>query len=520
MSDFAVVNDPEVMEEIKSLPSSQVERMKRKAETDLFFLCNGILGMKDLTPYTHGPLCRFIEREKSNRRLVTVARGTLKSSICTVGQAIQLGLNNPDDLRLAIFSENAGNATGWLHEIKSHFTRNETIREWWPDHTPERTEGPGSWWKLDEACLNRKGQEYKEATYTAAGYTSASTSQHYTHIIVDDLVGEEAKESRAVMDRANRFVQAVPNLLVVQEHDRIDFVGTRKGLTDSYAFVLEYFKSEGIALYHRPAIENGKSVFPERLSLEYLAKKRESDPDTYYSELDNNPIGKGAKDFDATRVRAFTFDNAGRVVWRDTNGILRKWELDQLDIVMTCDPNGGSLTATDYPAIVVSGIDKHDQVFVLDTWARRVEPDTFIDRIYEMWQRWNPRLLGIEQAAQQTTLFYFKKRAKDTNTHINVVPLKPKNADKIVRIRKALAPIVNQGRLFLRKAEQSSLMQQLTFFPDVTNDDEVDALAYGALVWRSPLSVKDAEEDEDAENKIFAARKRASDRNAVTGYSR
>jgi hypothetical protein len=53
----------------------------------------------------------------------------------------------------------------------------------------------------------------------------------------------------------------------------------------------------------------------------------------------------------------------------------------------------------------------------------------------------------------------------------------------------------------------------------VTNDDEIDALAYGALVWRSPLSMTDSEENEDASDRIEAARNRARARNPVTGYS-
>lgn len=508
---------PEVVEEVKALSASRVEGLRRMAQTDLYFLCNGVLGMADLTPYTHGPLCRFMEREPANRRLVTVARGTLKSSICTVGHGVQLGLRDHNGLRLGIFSESGGNATGWLHEIKQHFRNNEIIAELFPEVLPERYEGPGSWWKDAEACL-RRDKEFsavKEATYTAFGIESASTSQHYNYIKLDDLIGEAAKGSPGVMERANRFLKALTPLLVDPSSDVIDLIGTRKGLHDSYGFALTYFK--GIAQYHRPAIENGKSVFPERLPLEFLQELLETDPITYYSEYDNNPIGEGSKDFDATRIKDFDFDAQGNVVYRDANGVLRRWNIDQLDVVMTVDPNSGSLTAPDYPAIVVSAVSPRDQVFVLDSWARRVDPEAFVDRIYEMWRRWKPRVLGIEQVAQQNTLFYFKKKAKDTNQYINVGPVKPGKVDKAVRIRKALAPIINQGRLYIRRRQEGSLKQQITFFPDVTNDDEIDALAYGALVWRSPLATADTEEDEDAKERVLAAR--AASRNGRTGYS-
>src|SRR5688500_7316814 len=155
---------------------------------------------------------------------------------------------------------------------------------------------------------------------------------------------------------------------------------------------------------------------------------------------------------------------------------------------MTCDPNSGSLSAPDYPAIVVSAQSPKDQIFVLETWKRRVEPDAFVDMIWEMYGRWQPRAVGIEQPGQQSTLFYFKKKARDTSLYTHTITLKPKNRDKPSRIRKALQPIINQGRLYMLKDAQSELRQEIEFHPDVANDDLVDALSYGVEegMWQTP----------------------------------
>lgn len=492
----------------------QRESLRHLCRSDLYFLANGILGYTDMRERTHGPMCRYVERDPAQVRLMTVARGVFKSTIFTVADSIRLALNKPNDLRLAIFSEVEDNAHGWLAEIKTHFTTNELLRALFPEVLPERTEGPGSWWQTAEACLRREpGYNFKEATFTAMGYTSAATSQHYNHIKTDDLIGERAKASEVVMEEARRFIRSIRQLTVEPERDHLDFAGTHKGVKDAYVYLQEYFKGR-ISRYHRRAIENGESIFPERMSVEFLNALRETDPVTYFSEYDNDPIEEGTRDFDYSRVRAFDFDARGRVVFRDTEGRLKRYTRDQLDVVMCADPNSGSLKATDNAAIGVYAFGP-TETFVFDTWGKRVPPDAFVDQIYDMWRYWRPRVLGIEEAGQQTTAFYFAKKARELGESITQVPLRHRNRVKEIRIRKAVQPIINKGNLFMRLGRDHGLRKQLEFFPQVANDDEVDTLAYATEVARIPDAVTSNEEDtDDVANRVLALR------NPRTGYSR
>jgi len=252
-------------------------------------------------------------------------------------------------------------------------------------------------------------------------------------------------------------------------------------------------------------------IFPRKFSMHRLEELSTIDPVLYYAQYKNSPIGVGIKDFNIEKIKLFEFDSRGNVVYRDDNGWLQRWPKESLDVVMTVDPNSGSLTSPDFPAIVVSAQSPFAQVFILETWSRRVQPDAFCEMIFEMWERWQPRVLGIEKAGQQTTEFWFKKLAKQRQTFINVQPLLPRGRKKEDRIRKGIQPIVNKGLLFMRKG-QTILAHQLKFHPDLTNDDELDALAYGPDVWQSPLTASEIEEEEDAVNTIM------SRRNALTGY--
>lgn len=527
--------DPELMEEVRGMTSAQIEGLRQRARLDRYFLARGVLGYRDVNPYTHGPMCRFIEDRSKNRRMGLAPRGHLKSTLWTVTDSIGLSLEQPDETRILIINEIEDNSVGFLAEIKAHWESGELLRALFPELVPERTSGPGSKWSGSKACINRK-TSYKEWTYNAIGLGGAVTSRHFTNIKPDDLIGLEARESPAEMKRAITYAKSLEPLLVDMDRDFIDFIGTRWSLVDLYRSMLDaygddmlYFSREDIEQVpdlpeailrdagfkfedKQEIVGTLQPIFPKKFSLHRLHRLSVIEPELYYAQYKNSPIAAGIRDFDAEKLNWFDLDDDGNVVYRDqTTGSLRRWSRDQLDIVMTCDPNSGELTAPDLPAIVVSAQSPRDQVFVLESWAKRVQPDAYVDKIFDLWQRWQPRVLGIEKAGQQTTAFYFKKKMKELGIYVNVEPLFHRNRKKEERIRKALQPIVNLRRMYVRK-EQTTLRRQFEFFPNLENDDEVDALAYGTELWRTPLTQSELDEQEEAANVVMRRR------SALTGY--
>lgn len=526
--------EPEVVEEVAGMSDTLRDKLRLRAQKDRYFLAKGILGYQDVNPYTHGPLCRAIEQGDRNRRMYLMPRGHLKTTLCTVTDSVGLALDNPEECRILIVNEIEDNAIGFLSEIKAHFESNELIHKLFPELIPERFGGPGSRWSTARACLPRS-TAYKEWTWSAAGVGKALAGNHFNHIKCDDLIGFEARESPANMRYAIAFAKALEPLLIDMDRDTIDFIGTRWSIYDLYREMLniygddmEYFAREDIEevpknLSQRAYEQAGfkldgpdlrgtkQPIFPKKFSLKKLHRLSIIDPVLYYAQYKNNPIADGVKDFNADKVRYFDFDHQGNIVYRDEDGLIQRWHRDQLDVVMTCDPNSGELTAKDLPAIMVSATSPKDQVFVFESWSRRVQPDTFVEMIYEIWQKWQPRVLGIEKAGQQSTLFYFKKLAKQLQVYINVVPLEPRNRRKPEFIRKVVQPILNTDRLFLRKA-QTVLQHQIRFHPDLENDDELNCLAYGGDIWTSPLTSAQLREEEEAAERVLAARNRR------TGY--
>lgn len=526
--------NPELMEEIRGFSGSQREALRNRARKDRYFLAKGVLGYQDVNAYTHGPLCRALEVRTQKRRMYLQHRGSLKTTLGTITDAIGDALEDPDECRILILNEIEANSVGFLSEIKAHFEGGEALRELFPELLPDRFGGPGSKWSTTQACLKRR-TSYKEWTWSAAGIGKALAGNHYTKIKCDDLIGFEARESPAAMKYAIAFAKTLEPLLINMDEDYIDFVGTRWAIHDLYRKMLEayqddmlYFAREDIEIVPelpekvlreagfkfddpREVIGQMMPIFPKKFSLKKLHRLSTIDPVLYYAQFKNNPISNGIRDFDATSLRWFDFDSVGNIVYRDDRGLIQRWTRDQLDIVMAVDPNSGSLSAPDFPAIGVYGISPRDQIFALDVWSKRVEPDAFVDRIYEMWQQWNPRVLGIEEAGQQSTKFYFNKKARELGIYIFQVALKPKNREKSNRIRKALQPSINQGRFFIRK-HQSVLRHQVQFHPDLDNDDEIDTAAYATELFISPMTQSQRDEAEDAVDTVLKMR------NPTTGY--
>ena len=94
-----------VQEEVlQELTSTQIEKIKRKCQTDLYFLAKTVLGYDQVHYDTHNALCNFIVNEESNRRMILMSRGFLKSTLSTISDSIRLAICDPNT-RILIANE-------------------------------------------------------------------------------------------------------------------------------------------------------------------------------------------------------------------------------------------------------------------------------------------------------------------------------------------------------------------------------------------------------------------------------
>ncbi len=505
-------SEEEFHEEVSALSGPHRDMLREKAKTDLYFLAKGILGYPDVNPWTHAAFCRFIESEGKLRRAALMPRGHLKSTLATISDSIRIALNDPDGTRLLIAGETSTTAEKFLSELKGHWEDNKLLRGLFPELVPTRLAGPGVQWSSTIASLNRS-RRYKEATWSTIGVGGASVGSHYNRIKCDDLIGLEAFNSPTVMAAAIAWVSNIDSLLIKSQKDIIDFIGTRWSRSDLYKHVMDHYGNR-MAVFLREAIEDGQIIFPEAHTWEEYNTIMTKTPHIWYAQYANNPIAGGYTDFPVGAIRSYTFSNDGQSVLLEKNGAIHKWDIEQLDRTVRADPKGADPNVGDPASIVVDGLTPEDDIVLLSEWHGRVGPSQFVDKLFETWRKWNPRAVGIEKAGQQSTQHYFEKKAKQEKVYIRVVPLKPKNRNKVERIRNTMEPILASGRLYCLPS-QTEFRRLVSEFPDTTPIDPLDVFSYGPEegMWRKPMRQEDL--DQDKKVLKFVMRRY---RNPRTGY--
>jgi hypothetical protein len=503
----------EVVEEVSALPQSDIDALRERCKNDLYFLALGILGQgvaeedQAISTAVHGQYCRIMQNEAKRRRLFLMPRGHLKSTI-NVADCIRLTIKDPDESRILIASETVTLAEKFLLEIKGHFEKNQLLRALFPELIPSRFSGPGVQWSSTMASINRSSS-HREASWSAIGVGGSIIGSHFTRIKCDDLIGYEAIRSAARMQEAKNWVGYIEPLLTNVKKDIIDFIGTRWSKNDLYAYVMDYYK-EALRVYTRSAIENGEIILPQKYDWSNYQRIQAENPALWFAQFVNNPITNGNSDLAWDNVGRFRFSLDGDHVIL-SNG--KKWNLEQLDRVLTADPNSGSLTAPDAAAISVQGLSPDDELIQLDSWSGRVDPTAFVDILYDKARRWKVRAAGTEKAGQQNTAHYLKQKARENSYYLNVVELIPGKRKKDERIRFNLGPIIKGGSYFILPG-QSILSQQGADFPDCILWDELDAAAYGPDILRKP----DKWDKPEVKRREEMMKKLLKRRSARTGY--
>lgn len=501
-------DDDEQLEEIRGLDSTTIAHLRRRAQKQLYFMAKGVMGYKDINMQTHGRFCQFVQDESNDRKLQLMPRGTLKSSIATEADSVRIAVDDPENARILIVNEILENSKDFLGTIRAQFEKNRFLQALFPELIHSRFSGPGIDWSGQSATLPRN-TAYKEPTWMPLGIGGAATSKHFSRIKVDDMIGLKAKQSAADLKAAIAWNRNIESLAIDAHSTIIEWTGTRWGKNDAYQEIINRY-GDDLAIFSRSMIEKGRIIFPEKYDWKFLRRIQDETPDIWASQYMNDPTSDVNLDFDYSNFRYFVFDNEGNVRFK-YQGRNEKWNRGDLDRVITVDPNAGGKKSPDEAAIVVTGQAPDENVFSLEVKSGRPSPTQLVQHIFDMCMKWRPRLIGIEQAGQQNTLHYFEEKMKKEQVYFNAIPLKHGNRVKEERIRTAIEPLVASQRLYLLRS-QEGLYNQLKNYPDVKNDDIVDALSYAVEHWRKPIKLEQQQKNARIVKQILARR------NPTTGY--
>ena len=516
-----------------------LEWYRRKIDSSLYFFNKAVLGYPDLTPSLHQPLCQFLVDTIPKRgRGILMPRKFFKST--NVKGYVLWRLRNDTNLRILFVGENDKVGSKNLKDIQWNIQNNRLLQALYP-HLIPRDYAQTKWTETE--ILLPRSKTFDEPTITSIGIGAKHTGFHYDLIVYDDPIGLEAAGSPADMQKAIDWFQAAPGLLNSPDSEEL-IVGTRwkEGVGDLYGYVMENlpFREttaggvEGFLWYSRSAIEDGRSIFPEKYPLHELEKiRKRTGPYLWAANYMNDPTISGNVDFPGEWVQTYAITADGRGIELPVpldakpGTVPEIVSLSSLVRVSFWDPSAGGISAGAENAIVVLGMDHKRRIFGLEVWSKNCGFAEAIEKWHQLndkWHCWRNYFEAVGAHKEAGEMIRMRPNeclyCKKTHEKLKAIPVNPDSRSKEDRIR-ALAQVpFEERRVYLRMGVMEKLRRQITTFPHSPMVDLFDAFAYGISLLRAPSGTSDEIETQHREQEAAraAARPRSHTGRSYGGY--
>ena len=486
------------------------KKLRQRARMDLLFLCNEILGYKDVHQHVHGPIIERLQKfqggvdevkndgqiinytpavpiyslEGSRRRLFLDPRGFLKTTLITIAHTIQWIINYPN-VRLIIFHAKNEIVHQMLGEIRSHFQFNNRFRWLFVDHCPP-LKRIGDFGNMTQfTTMARRSRTLREPTVFVSSIDSIIAGMHCDIIKCSDIVDKENVRTPEAIQQVNSSFSQIQFLLDEPFRAWIDVEGTCYDFSDCYNRIMDSEQKkeerERIWSIHRRAImdEDGKPVWEKPVSgrtkcfdkAAINAVRNDPTMDTYTFM---------AQYFNTCIVTADAFFDPKTFQWVATDrikAISRRYHAT-VDLA-SVNPLTGVRGTEDFSVLLVAGYDQMNRGYVCDLSRGRYKPGEVIDELFRLYDRWNCDF-RIEDASGARQILHFLQREMGKRKKWPCISLikRDTRVSKQERIA-GLQPWIRSGDL--RFAEElpwkEELIMELTRFPRYNHDDIADALA-------------------------------------------
>lgn len=420
-----------------------------------------------------------------------VFRGGAKTSILRLFAAKRIGYGISKTI--LIVGKSQAHAAQYLYWLRKQI---EPIKT----HTGERRSlfaqtfdlRKGSKWD-DEKIHIMHGVEEEGIWVVAHGITGSNRGLNFDDwrpdlIIVDDVVDEENASSPEQCKKINELVHGalVPGLapeseapfaklVIAQTPQNFDDVSQRAAR--SKQFVTARFSCWTRETEDLP-LDKKESSWPARWTSE--TRRQE-----YLNAMADNSLSVFAREYECRLITPET--SIFREEWIQYFGENEDepepakhecWTELAIDPVPPPSEKqiAVGLTRKDYEALCVAG-KRQGKYYCLEIAAERGhDPSWTVNELFRMGLKWNIRKVGVEGTAYQRTLSWLISQAmKIRGIYFPVVTYDDKQK-KFHVISSALKGVLSHKQLYLRR-EQTGLIHQIIHYPNVKNDDEIEALA-------------------------------------------
>jgi predicted phage terminase large subunit-like protein len=472
-----MLDEVQTTDSVRSLSKETIEKLRQKAQNDLFFFAKGILGFAELNKTVHRPLCRMLEAYEQNTRLaIVMPRGWFKTTVCSQAYPLWRAIRDPS-IKILLVQNTFGNAVTKLRVIDQTVRSNELFRTLFPELLPDAS----CVWRTDAMSLKRPATNLAESTFEAAGTRTQSISRHYDLIIEDDTSSPDLADmtdmniipSSEDISKAIGWHRQATSLTVDILKSQILVVSTRWYERDLISWIWDnedYFKTYEIKVRRT----DGVVAWPERFSEEVLDRLKKSLGPYMFSCLYlNTPVRSGDMVFRREWFKFYDTEPQSR----------RLMVYTTVDI--GGDPNDSKTSDTDYSAVVTTGKDLNDgKIYVLEVSRGRWSVGELINEIMTHVRVFHPIKVGVESVGLQKILLYcLRERMRADNVYFMLEGITHGRTSKESRIR-GLQPLISNGAIVFRP-RMNDLLMEFETFPMGSHDDMIDALAMQSAMWAS-----------------------------------
>ena len=540
-----------------SLELFDMVRARIVAPGGLYFLGKGVIGFPDLRPRSHLAVTLFYEDDSIQSKLVEFPKSHLKSTLGTITKTLHIFAKRAilgQDLidRVALSSNTKTNSKRFLRLVKLIPESNIVFQNFLPELLPEFSNEEV--WNQDEIVFPRVGS-FTDPSVDTLGVGGAATSRHYTFIIEDDMLAEEDCDSPTAIRKAIELHQYYTSLLVPTSDGKMNFVTNEHawtqfdlnkhiidkepetavfsvGATRGMNYERSRLVPENIMKLAR-AWDDGEGVWPERYGKEELARRRaKAGARTFNAVFENDPFDPDVVDFKEEWLNYFewgtehqTGEKYIRIMPRSRPGgrqvAMEKVRLTSLNVVSAFDPALSKKTTAARSAHIITGVDPIGRVFIMSTWAKRVDPLVAIDNVFAQCHEWGVNRCAIEAVLFQKVLAdLLQERCKVWNRDHpsdkmysgmfeEVKPAKGKGKEG--RIRALIGTSFEEGRIYIHSS-MTDFIDEYLHFPIGATVDLLDAFAYVSELWSYGV------EEDEIEAFLEREQEELDNRNPITGY--
>lgn len=478
-----------------STQQDKIRLIRETAENDLLAFIrlvspNSVLGA------VHEELITWItSRDRKSHKLVLLPRDHQKSRIAAFWAAWQL-TKNPH-YRILYISSTSNLAEKQLKFIKD-ILDSKVYRTFWPEMINERETDREKWTNCEISVDHprRTAENVRDPSVFTAGLTSSITGLHCDIAVLDDVVVFENANTEEGREKVKAQVSLLTSIEGTDSQQLV--VGTRYHPADVYNHMMdmEYpvYDKEGeeievvkvYDIFERKVEENGEFLWP-----------RQQRPDGRWFGFDQNILSrKKAQYLDKTQFYAQYYNNPNnpeaainrsKFQYYDRKLIERKgntwwYNNERINVFAAIDFAFSLSKKADYTALVVVGVDRNNNIFVLDVIRFKTQSiKGYYDEILKAYQRWGFRKIRCEITSAQSVIV---KDLKDNYIRPNGLMLaidehnpSRHEGSKEERVRALIEPRYDNQQVWHYKGGNCEVLEDELLLERPPHDDCKDALA-------------------------------------------